>query len=64
LFLRELLDTILLRVRRNDFEIATLAKGKQRVACTATGVDAAKRGADTGVLRDKVGAAVEVAAAK
>ena len=62
LLLGERLNAVLLGVGRNDFEIAPLAEGKQRVACAASGMNAAKRGADTGVLCDRVDGTIEVAA--
>jgi hypothetical protein len=64
LFLRKLLDLILLGIRRNHFEIAALAEREQCVARTTAGMHTAKGGADAGTLLDEVDTAIEVVTAE
>ena len=55
---------VLLRIGRDDFEIATGAQREQRVLRATTGVDSAECGADSAVFFDKVDAALEIVAAE
>ena len=52
----------LLRIGRDDFEIAIRAEREQRVARARAGMDSAERGANAGALFDKLDACVEVGA--
>ena len=53
-----------MRIGSDDFQIVLFAKGEKSVARAASRMDAAKCGADAGVLLDKVDAAIEIAAAE
>src|SRR6185437_2703608 len=54
----------LLGIRSDDFQIVLFAEREQRVARSASGMDAAERCANAGVFFDEADAAIEIAAAK
>jgi len=60
--LREVDDSLLRGIRRDDFQVTALAERKQGVARAAAGMDSADGGADPGVLFDELHAEIEVVA--
>ena len=54
----------LLRIGRNDFEIAIFIKREERVAGAGSGMNAAERGADASCIFDESDAAVKIIAAE
>ena len=64
MLLRELLDAVLFRVRRNYLEIVALTEREQRVARATARMNTAKCGAYARVLLDEVYTAIEVVTAE
>jgi len=62
--LRERLDMLLLRVRRNDFEVASLTQREQSVVRPAARMNTAKCGTDAGMLLNEVYTAIEIVTAE